>query len=221
MPIEDRVTLPFHPLADLFPLIEGAEFAELVADIAANGLRVPIVTIEGETGPVILDGRNRYRACIEAGVEPRFERYEGDDPAAFVVSINLKRRHLSTTERGIIGSQFATLPVGSNQHGGSRNCDTLPDAPAMSVDKAAEAFNVSRDTILRGKKVIEKGSSSLIAKVKSGGVAVSTAATIANAPKETQEAIAALPPEAIKVAAKVIRKDPDQATTTHDRNERQ
>lgn len=46
----------------------------------ANGLRVPIVTIEGEAGPVILDGRNRYRACVEAGVEPRFESYAGDKP---------------------------------------------------------------------------------------------------------------------------------------------
>ena len=45
----------FHPLANLFPLIEGDEFAALVEDVRANGLLVPIVLHEG----MILEGRNR------------------------------------------------------------------------------------------------------------------------------------------------------------------
>jgi hypothetical protein len=49
----------FHPASDIFPLIEGDEFSALAEDIRANGLLVPIVLHEG----MILEGRNRFRAC--------------------------------------------------------------------------------------------------------------------------------------------------------------
>jgi hypothetical protein len=91
-------TLRHHPLADIFPLMEGAEFNELVADIKANGLIEDIVLYDG----MILDGRNRYRACIAADVPPTTHdatEWIGD-PAAFVISANIRRRHLNREQRG-------------------------------------------------------------------------------------------------------------------------
>ena len=77
-----KSALEFHPLADLFPLLEGQDFAELVDDIREHGLHEPIVVYEDK----ILDGRNRYRACLAAGIDPTFTAYTGDDPVAYVVS---------------------------------------------------------------------------------------------------------------------------------------
>src|SRR5262249_35238899 len=88
-------TLAFHPIADMFPPMEGAEFDDLVVDIKANGLRHPIVLHED----MILDGWNRYRACLAAGVEPVFTPFRGDDPVAFVISANIRRRHLTAEQR--------------------------------------------------------------------------------------------------------------------------
>jgi hypothetical protein len=104
----------FHPLADIFPLMEGAAFDELVADIKANGQRQWIVTYEG----MILDGRNRYRACLAAGVKPGVQK--GDDcvgdPAAYVVSANIHRRHLNAEQkRDLIAKLLKAQPQKSDR----------------------------------------------------------------------------------------------------------
>jgi hypothetical protein len=102
----------FHPLADIFPLMDGAEFEQLVADIKANGLVEPIVVLEG----MILDGRNRYRACIEAGVEPTYRPFTGDDPAAHVISTNIHRRHLNAEQKGdLIAALLKATPEKSDR----------------------------------------------------------------------------------------------------------
>ena len=104
--------LKFHPLANIFPLIEGQEFKELVDSIKTNGLREPIVTYEH----MILDGRNRARACEVAGVDPRFVPFEDDDPAAFVIDANLHRRHVTTEQkRELIAKVLKAQPASSDR----------------------------------------------------------------------------------------------------------
>ena len=98
----------FHPLADLLPLIGGVEFDRLVDDIAKHGLLNPITLYQDQ----ILEGRNRVRACRAAGVEPRYVEFEGRDPAAFVFSQNLARRHLGPSERAMVAARMAKLRWG-------------------------------------------------------------------------------------------------------------
>jgi len=102
----------FHPVADMFPLMEGEEFDALGADIKANGLVEDIVLYEG----MILDGRHRYRAGLAAGAEPRFTDYRGDDPTAYVISKNLHRRHLTAErKREIIALLIKATPEKSDR----------------------------------------------------------------------------------------------------------
>jgi ParB-like chromosome segregation protein Spo0J len=93
-----KLKVEFHHLANIFPLLKGAAFNDLVADIKTHGLREPICLYDGQ----ILDGRNRYRACLKARIEPRFTTHKGKDPLAFVVSLNLKRRHLNASQLSFV-----------------------------------------------------------------------------------------------------------------------
>jgi ParB-like chromosome segregation protein Spo0J len=89
-----------HPDAKLFPLMSYDELQVLAADIAENGLLEPICRYEGK----ILDGRNRVRACIIAGVEPVFYDIDihGQRPIEYVLSKNLRRRHLTTIQLALL-----------------------------------------------------------------------------------------------------------------------
>jgi hypothetical protein len=106
--------LEFHPLANIFPLMEGEEFSALVADIKANGLRETIILFEGK----IIDGRNRYRACLAARRKPQWETYNAqiEDPVAYVISKNIHRRHLTAEQRReIIAKLIAAQPEKSDR----------------------------------------------------------------------------------------------------------
>jgi len=97
--------MEFHEIANIFPMMQSDEYENLVADIKQNGLIEPIILYENK----ILDGRNRWKACIEAGVEPRFENYSGDSPISYVISKNANRRHLSKSQLAMIATEV--LPM--------------------------------------------------------------------------------------------------------------
>jgi ParB-like nuclease domain len=88
-----------HPLAALFPELPPKELTQLARDIKERGQLEPIVLYKG----LILDGRNRYRACQIAGVKPRTEEFNAKatkrSPEEFVLSRNLRRRHLSVGQK--------------------------------------------------------------------------------------------------------------------------
>jgi hypothetical protein len=84
-------TLTPHPVASLFPEMPAADFVALVADIRQNGVKVPILVHRGK----ILDGRHRYRACLELGIACPVVQWDGEDAWLEAQSRNMLRRHLA------------------------------------------------------------------------------------------------------------------------------
>lgn len=188
--------LDFHELANIFPLIADAEFTALVEDVRAHGVLEPVVLYQGK----ILDGRNRYLAAIDADVECDFETYEGNDALAHVVSLNLKRRHLSESQRAMVAAKIANMRQGSRT-------DLEPSAnlPEVSQGSAARLLNVSERTVRHASKVRDDGAEELQAVVEGGRVSVSAASDLATLPKEEQREIVARGEKEILAAAKGIR----------------
>jgi hypothetical protein len=96
--------LPIHPYAEIFPPMTFPDFDRLCGDIRQNGLQEDIVVHEGQ----VLDGRNRYLACLARGVTPRLRPYAGEcgSPLAFVVARNLHRRHLTESQRALVAARL-------------------------------------------------------------------------------------------------------------------
>ena len=171
----------FHPLADIFPLIEGDEFEQLVASIkASGGPREPIVTCDD----MILDGRNRARACDAVGIEPTYIVLSaGADPLTFVIDKNLRRRHLNESQRAM-----AAAKLGSYGHGGDRQ----KQGANLRLDRegAAKLLNVSARTVDSAARVQAKAHPDLIGAVERGRIAVSVAAQAVDLPPNQQRELA-------------------------------
>jgi ParB-like nuclease family protein len=171
-----------HPLAELFPLIEGEEFESLVSDIKANGQREPIVLFKEK----ILDGRNRYRACMRARIEPMYKTYKGKDPLGFVISLNLKRRHLNESQRAWVASKIANLPQGGQSEGPAN----LPVSLKVAQADAATMLNVSERSIRSSAAIRNNAQLEIQRAVEQGHLTVNLGVQASKLSKSDQRKIA-------------------------------
>ena len=167
-----------HPLALLFPPMGDDEYAELVEDVRTNGLLEPVVLHEGK----VLDGRHRAQACADAGVELRTREYGGDDPAGFVVSANIKRRHLTTSERTWIAAKLVTAERGGDQ---SAN---LQIGPRVTAADAAKRFGVGVRGVSEAKAAQSRVAPEVDAAVLEGEVTAHDAAMVSGLSHDEQRA---------------------------------
>ncbi|QDU29449.1 Modification methylase RsrI [Anatilimnocola aggregata] len=167
-----------HPAANIFPIANGPELDKLAADIKANGQHHPIVLHEGK----ILDGRRRYLACLKAEIEPKFLAWDGKgSPLDYVISTNVHRRHLSSSQRAIVALRMLPLLAEeakerqrqSNGRGkkGAQKCAGTKGKAASIAAKLVGCC----PRLVEQAKSIQASRPKLIEQVESGAVTISHA----------------------------------------------
>ena len=160
-------TYTVHPLAKLFPLIFGDEFERLVDDMCAHGLRRPIL-VTGET--MIVDGRNRLRAAVQADIRPVFETLPPDaNLFSVIVSENVLRRqmnkgqlamvaalirqvHSASADRGNVSGAMARVPTQEELAAGL----TVSVAYVRTAERLLESDPDSALQVYWGKQALSK-----------------------------------------------------------------
>lgn len=159
-----------HPAAELFPMMTEPELTELAADIKARGQLHPIIVT---TDGLVLDGRNRLAACEIAGVEPDTLMWDREDdgmsPTAWVLSVNLHRRHLNESQRGLIAAKALEL-FQKEARARQRSGTSVPRGTKVgrAVEHAAETVGVGGRTVARAKAVLEKAPKERVEAINAG-----------------------------------------------------
>lgn len=192
-----------HEYAALFPMATEAELQEMAQDIKQRGLLNAIITLDGK----ILDGRNRARACEIAGVPARYQKYTGTDPLADVVSWNLHRRQLTTSQRAVVAvaikPMFEERAKARMSAGGGDKKSGKANSPDPIVDRgeareqAAKAVNVG-GRIVQDAEHVKEHAPDLYEKVKAGEITVNKAKQEVKEREEKEEAKEAAPAKGAK-----------------------
>ena len=189
--------LEVHPVAAIFPMMTAEEYQGLKDDIEASGQQEPIIIWQKQ----VIDGRNRLRACVELELKPIWVAIDDEaDPVQYVLSHNLHRRHLTESQRAMVGAKLRDIydqQADERRKAGLKKGTQSPvvanwpprENLGKSRDKAGAAASVSGRSIDRATTVLKKGTPEQISAVEQGKLAVSKAAAdvkAQNAPEPTK-----------------------------------
>ncbi len=182
----------FHEVAMLFPPMGEEDYHLFVADIQQRGLLEPIWLSQGK----IIDGVHRYRACQQLGIAPMYREWDGvGSLVQFVVSRNLSRRHLTSTQKAIIALEIETqLALEAKHHmslgGGDQKSglEKRPNpiiAPLHAAKAAAAAVGTNPHYVTDAKTLVRKAPE-LREKLKCGELGLAEAKLLADLPVSTR-----------------------------------
>jgi site-specific DNA-methyltransferase (adenine-specific) len=174
-------------------MLPEEELHDLANDIKTHGQREAIVMLDG----MVLDGRNRWMACVYAGVTPRTTDYKGTQQEAlsFVWSTNVHRRHLSSGQTAIalakrekLDGEFAATveamrkaaPKNNNTKKNDKSVvqkiEPVKDNSTLIDHKLAASVGTNRSYVATARKVVEQAPE-LAEKIERGEMTLSQAST--------------------------------------------
>lgn len=200
-----------HPAADAYPMIDGEEFTKLVDSVKRNGLREPIILNHDRT--ILVDGRNRYRACEQAGVDPVYEtlgsHYDELMTLNLIVDRNERRRDLNAGQKAMVALALEPMfakaakagrPIGSTTNTTTTDSEKTPADlreagewveprarhERESAARAAKVVGASGRAVQQA-KAVQRDAPDLAAKVRTGELALD------RADRERKQRLAAMP----------------------------
>lgn len=157
-----------HPHANIFPYMNEHDFTNLYKSIGENGLLEPIKLYKG----MVIDGRNRLRACRIAGVEPQYQDIETENTLEYVLSTNQHRRHLSTSQKAVIAAMVSKQ---------EKN---------VSQSEMAKAMNISLRSVASASVIINKAEPEVRKSLQAGHLTLNLASKISTLkPDEQRRAV--------------------------------
>ena len=145
-----RILYVVSSLVRIFPDKPEPEFGALKENIRRLGLLDPILMWR-ET---VVDGYHRLRACLELGVEPRFDVLSADaDPMEIVAGRMGTQRHLNETARAAAAVRAMGKPKPGRPKGPGKNRANLRGFRTRRW--AAENFGVSERLITTMLKIMD------------------------------------------------------------------
>jgi hypothetical protein len=240
-----------HQSAEVFPMMSRQELEGLKASIEVEGLLERIAIVDDQ----IIDGRNRYKVLQELGRADQPDDYEDftfrfaapceewHEPIDYVVAKNLHRRHLNVGQRAesavkikkrkALEAKERKRAYGEKfgeKHPKEEVQENVPEPlenTGQARDQAGELVGVSGRTVDHAEKVFESENSTEELKdaVRSGEVAVSSAAAIVDLPTDEQREAIAKGKKGVAEAAKRVKgrretTQPPQPNITRDEGAR-
>lgn len=183
----------YHDVANIFPMASEEDFISLKESIRKEGLIEDIWLYNGQ----IIDGRNRYKACLDLGITPRYKEYDGesDKLVEFVMALNLSRRHLTASEKACVAVEalgYYEKQAKERQLAGKK-IDLTEKFPqgggkGEAREQVAQIFGVNSRYVSDAKR-IAKEDETIFNQIKQGRINISEGKEIMRLPNEQRQLI--------------------------------